>query len=318
MNSIARKHHYLPQAYLAAFTDTESKDGQFYVLDKNSGYYFRTSPKNVAAERDFNRVDVEGKPPDVLEQALSPFEDRAVQACRNVNRTKTFPSDEDYDYIINLLCLIAVRNPQMRTSFNQAREQTLNIIGDLLVSDEKIWKHHLKKAQESGYVEQNDVSFEEMKRFIEDRNYKIEFAPEGNLQVEFHAFDGLLPLLGKRLWSLLVAPNSGPCFVCSDHPVVLTRKKLGSLAPIGYGLKNTEVVFPLGPRTCFYGVYEEPLRTVVTMKPAQIAIMNSRVADSAERHVFSKTDTFIIWYNGEIREVVYRSNKPIKSTSNNT
>jgi len=174
----------------------------------------------------------------------------------------------------------------------------------------------LKKAQEAGYVEQNDVSFEEMKRFIEEHNYKIEFAPEGNLRVEFPVLNGLLPLLGERIWSLLVAPNSGPSFVCSDHPVVLTWKKLGGHGPIGYGLKKTEIFFPLGPRTGFYGVYEEHLPTVVTMKPAQVAIMNRRVAESAKRHVFSKTDMFIIWYKGKIREVKCGSNKSIKPTSN--
>jgi hypothetical protein len=34
------------------------KEGQFYVLDPDSGKCFRTIPYNVAAERDFNRVDL--------------------------------------------------------------------------------------------------------------------------------------------------------------------------------------------------------------------------------------------------------------------
>jgi hypothetical protein len=99
MTSTARRHHYLPQVYLAGFTDTGTKDGQFHVLDIHSGTCFRTSPKNVAAERDFNRVDFEGKPPDVIEQELSPFEERAGQAIRKVNRTNTYPSDEDFNWI---------------------------------------------------------------------------------------------------------------------------------------------------------------------------------------------------------------------------
>ncbi|MCK4348666.1 MAG: DUF4238 domain-containing protein, partial [Thermoplasmatales archaeon] len=61
MKSTARRHHYLPQAYLAAFTRTGSKDDQFFVLDVHSGRPFSTSPINVAVERDFNRVDIEGR-----------------------------------------------------------------------------------------------------------------------------------------------------------------------------------------------------------------------------------------------------------------
>lgn len=307
MTSTARRHHYLPQVYLAGFTDTGKKDGQFHVLDICSETCFPTSPKNVAVERDFNRVDVEGKPPDVVEKALSPFEERAGQAIRNVNRMQTFPNDEDFNWIIHLLCLIAVRNPQLRKSFNRSRELAIRVIEDLLVSDEKIWAHHLRKAQEAGYVRETSISFEEFKRSIKEAEYQIEFLPEGNLRVELRTFDKILQILGRRIWSLLVAPSSGPDFICSDHPVALTWKNSANRGPIGYGLKNTEVFFPLGPKTGFYGVYEEPLRTVVHVKPAQVAMMNTRVAQSAERHVFSTRETFFRWDKGEVIEVDCKS-----------
>lgn len=306
MTSTARRHHYLPQAYLAAFTDTGTKDGRFYILD-SSGACFRTSPNAVAAERDFNRVDVEGKPIDIIEQELSTFEDSATQAIRNVNCMQTFPNDEDINWIINLLCLIAVRNPQLRKSFNRSRELAIRVIEDLLVSDEKIWAHHLKKAQEAGYVGETSISFEEFKRSIQEGEYQIEFAPVSNLRVEFNTFDKILQLLGQRIWSLFIAPTPGPDFICSDHPVTLTWKSSANQGPIGYGLKNTEIFFPLGPKTGFYGVYEEPLPTIVHMKPAQVAMMNTGVAQSAERHVFSARETFFLWEKGEVVEVDCRS-----------
>jgi hypothetical protein len=306
MTSTARRHHYLPQAYLAAFTDTGTKDGRFYVLD-SSGACFRTSPNAVAAERDFNRVDVEGKSIDIIEQEFSTFEDAATQAIRNVNRLQTFPNDEDFNWIINFLCLIAVRNPQLRKSFNRSRELTIRVIEDLLVSDEKIWVHHLKKDQEAGYVGETSISFQEFKRSIKEGEYKIEFAPADNLRVEFRTFDKILRLLWRRIWSLFVASSSGPDFICSDHPVALTWKNSASRGPIGYGLKNTEIFFPLGPKTGFYGVYEEPMPPIVHMKPAQVAMMNTRVVQSAERHVFSARETFFLWDKGEVIEVDCRS-----------
>jgi len=245
---------------------------------------------------------------DVLEQALSPFEESAVQAIRNVNKTKTFPTDEGCNYIINLLCLFAVRNPQLRKSLNRSRELAIRVIEDLLVSDEKIWAHHLKKAQEAGYVAETSVSFEEYKRSIEEGEYQIEFTPESNLRIEFRTFGKILQILGQRIWSLLVAPSSGPDFICSDHPVALTWKSSGDGGKIGYGLKNTEVFFPLGPRTGFYGVYEESPGTVVNINPEQVALMNRLVAYNAERHVFSAKDTFFLWDGGEVIEVNCASN----------
>ena len=310
MTSTARRHHYLPQAYLSAFTCTGSKDEQFFVLDVHTGRPFRTAPINVAVERDFNRVNIEGKPIDVIENALSSFEVQAVMSIRNVIESEKFPNDENCNWILNLLCLIAIRNPQRRKSFNHSREQLIHRIGDLLVSDKKIWNQHVRKMQEAGENFNADVSFDDVKRFIKGRKYRLEFFPEGNLRVEFHTFDKILPLLGQRTWSVLVAPTDGPEFICSDHPVTLVWKS-GKDGPVGYGLKETEVFFPLGRKVGFYGVFETPLRQVVKLKPSQVAMMNKRVALNAERHVFSALESFFIWYDSTIREVqcgVYKAN----------
>ena len=45
-----------------------------------------------------------------------------------------------------------------------------------------------------------------MKRFVEQRRYEITFSP---LDIEFRVFNKLLPILGQRIWSLLIAPTDG-------------------------------------------------------------------------------------------------------------
>jgi len=299
--SIARKHHYVPQAYLSAFTSEGTKDSQFFVLDVEGGRAFCTSPGNVSAKRDFNRIDVEGLSPDAVENALAPFEGEAVNAIRRVIENQSFPSDSDWNLILNLLALIAVRNPWMRNSFNRSREQLLRMIGDMLASDESLWNAHVQKAREAG-ENMPDVPFEEFKSFIEKDDYDLVFHPQENLRVEFNALDKVLPLLGQRTWSVLVAPPTGPEFICSDHPVTLAWKN-GRKGPVGYGLRETEVFFPLGRRVGFYGTYETPLKPVVNCRPLNVAIMNERVMNNAERHVYSALNTFSVWYNGAIQEI---------------
>lgn len=302
-NSTARRHHYLPQAYLAAFTSTGSKGDQLCVFDIHSRHPFRTSLKNVAIENDFNRINIEGVLPDAIEQALAPFEQQAVTAIRNVLKREEFPDDEDYIWILNLIGLIAVHNPSLRNSFNHSLEQVGHCLSDLLVSDKNIWEQYVKKAREVGETIIGDVSFEDMKRSVEDRKYRIEVPTEKNLHVEFRAFGKLLPILFQRTWSVLVAPKDGPEFICSDHPVTLFRKRRMS-DPVGYASKETEVFFPLGRRIGFYGVFEAPLPPVVTLQPEHVGRMNRRVEMNAERHVFSALQSFFVWHKGQIREVV--------------
>lgn len=304
MKTPSRKHHYLPQGYLAAFTDTGAKDGQFYVLDPDTGKCFRTSPKNVASQRDFNRVDVDGHPPDVVEQALSPVEGLMIEACRRVIETQAYPSDEDYNYILNLIGLIAVRNPKLRASFNRASAHSMNIISHMLVSNKQTFEHHIGKAKEAGYLNSEDNStYEDMKSFIEGGEYDYEFLPEGNLRIELNTLDTILPLLGKRTWSVFIAPNPEPKFICSDHPVTLVWKDPSIRGPVGFALKNTEVFFPLGPTVGLYGTYETPQNEVVKLSPTNVAKMNRRLTDNSEKHVYSTSSSFLVWYEGEILEV---------------
>lgn len=302
MKSTARRHHYLPQAYLSAFTNTNKKDGRFFVLNIKDGISFRTSPLNVAIERDFNKVDIEGQPSDAIEQVLSQFEEKAVQAIRKTIEKETFPNDQDYNLILNILGLIAIRNPLSRKLFNRARESVLNRLADQLVSNREAWNYGTKKSKVTDQEIEHTVSFEQMKHFVEERHYHIEFSPEENLRIEFQVFNELLPILGKRTWSLFLAPTEGPDFICSDHPVTLAWKN-ESDAPVGYELMGTEVFFPLGRRVGFYGTFEKELPPVVKLKPLKVAAMNGRVALNADQHVFSALEKFFILYQGEIREV---------------
>ena len=298
----ARRHHYISQGYLAAFTDTGTKEGKFWVMNVESGNCFSTSPINVGVARDFNRIDADTQPIDALESALASFEGEAVDVIRRVLVNRRFPNPTEFNVILNLVGLIAVRNPRGRDTLNEAREQTAHMVGDLLVSDRRIFESYVRKAAEAGYVSDTNVSFEKVKKFVEERRYTIEFHPQGNSRIEFATFDKLLPILGQRTWSLLLPPPGGPEFICSDHPVTLIWK--GERAdPIGFGLRQTEVFVPLGREVGLYGTFEDPFSPVVNLGAEAVAELNARSAAHAERQVFSCLKTFKIKHEGLVREV---------------
>lgn len=272
-------------------------------MDVESRAFFRTSPVNVGAERDFNRVDIEGHPVDAVEHALASFEGEVATALGTVIRSEEYPSDEDLNLILNLLGVIAIRNPRARGSHNRFRATVLRRINELLVSDRRIFDSYVERARESGHEISDSVSFESIKRFVDDGNYRFEFHPQENLRVEFNALDSILPLLGQRTWSLLVAPPRGPEFVCSDHPVTLRRKGDRS-GPIGLGTLETEVFFPIGRRVGFYGVFEAPWDQVIRCEPELVAEMNRRVFFNTNRQVYSALERFYVWDEGRIREVL--------------
>lgn len=79
----ARNHHFVPQCYLKGFARHRNKP-KVRVIDLRQRKTFETNPKNIAAERDFNRVEIAGHPPDAIEAAFSRFESQLAPALDRI------------------------------------------------------------------------------------------------------------------------------------------------------------------------------------------------------------------------------------------
>ena len=179
MKNVARNHHFVAQGYRAGFTDDGTHDGthdgRLTVFDLVSRKTFRTRPRNVAAQRDFNRVDLEGRTPDDLERSLGDFEGKAISAIRCVQERGGHLTDDELNHVVTLMTLLVVRNPRLRRAVNTARRHEVRIIGDILTSDRRIYEHHVAKAKRDGFVPKHmDVPFEEIAEFVKADQYTVE------------------------------------------------------------------------------------------------------------------------------------------------
>ena len=299
----ARNHHFVPRGYLNGFTDTGTKDGRVFVTDLTARSTFWTNPRNIAAERDFNRVEVEGHEHDAIEQSLGEFEGKACAVIRHIRTSGELPGDEELSYVLNLMTLLIVRNPRGRRAMNAARKQEVRIIGSMLTADRRLFDHHVRKAKEEGFIPQDaDVSFEEMKRFIDEDNYTVE--QTSSVTAELAIFQDVLNTLGERHWSLALADVDSPCFVTCDHPVAITPRQHPGGGPIGYGTPETEVTFPLGPRHVLIGVLERPFKERLKATARHVAVINARTVNHADRQVYSSAEQITIVRNGSIARLV--------------
>jgi len=247
MKKLARNHHFVPQGYLAGFTHDGTRNGWLFVSDLVSRSTFWTKPRNVAAERDFNCIDADGREPDALETAFGEFEGWTASVLRGIRETSQLPSDDDLSYVVNLMALLVVRNPKRRRAMNAARRHEVRSIGSMLASDRRLFQGHVSRAKEEGFIRKDlNVSFEEMRQFLKDERYSITVSTGESLSVEMGVFSTTLELLGSRHWSLVTAAADAPDFVTCDHPVGVVFKDSKQGGPIGYGTPRTEVTFPLG------------------------------------------------------------------------
>jgi hypothetical protein len=200
---IARRHHYVPQCYLRGFVLDRDRP-QLFVIDGKKQSSFRTTPANLAAKRDFHRIEVDGYPPDALENAFSGFEAEVSKALDRIITTRSINNDNDRAHLLNLMALIAIKNPRHRDSWRTAQEQLWKRVFDLATATPERWASQIRRAKADGYIDVNaDEDYRRAREFVEADQYMITVPTDRHLELEMKAFDTVLPLfLSPKLGAL--------------------------------------------------------------------------------------------------------------------
>ena len=120
---------------------TGKGDYELTVANLATGRFFETNPRNVGGERDFNRIEIEGHPPDALEQMLAGFEADAAESIRRTGESRKFEGD-DRRNILNLMALLVVRSPQMREHIRKHHERLMKMMLSLTLVSKQRWEEH--------------------------------------------------------------------------------------------------------------------------------------------------------------------------------
>jgi Protein of unknown function (DUF4238) len=255
----ARRHHYVPQCYLKGFCRYRNKP-RLFVVDVRQLRTFTTPPANVAAERDFHSVEIDGLPSDAFENAFSKFESGLSQSLERIIATRSIAHETDHANLLNLVAAIAVKNPTHRESFRHFEEQVIKQIMHLATATRERWEDQMRRAKAAGYVKADaDTDYERMKGFVDCDEYNIKLSPGHHLQLELSAIDKILPLLFARKWLLLRAPKGSSGFVTCDYPACLMwsgPERRNNFFPPGHGLHGTQLVFPVSRELAIIGAFE--------------------------------------------------------------
>ncbi len=298
----ARRHHWVPQCYLKGFTKDRNKTSHLYVVDGFEKKSFLAPPSKVAVERDFNRVDIEGQHHNAVESAFSEFETLVSDALYRIDAEVNFSNENDRVLVLNLIALLAVRNPRMREMMRSAKERQSEVIMDLLLSSKERWSSALQKAGQAGFVNTDSkVTFGEMRDFVDRGEYDIEVPTTEHVINELELFDEILPCLVARKWTLITANSSSGGFITCDHPVVLKwdgTQKREPRSPPGFALLGTEVVFPLSRRLALSGMFNGEELTGMGTTELVVAINGMTIAN-ASRQVYASDANFGYFINAE-------------------
>jgi hypothetical protein len=247
--STPRQHHIIPACYLSGFTDTGTAGGRIFVFDYLRNRHFETSPKTIARERDFYRIEEPGVDPNAIEMLLSEFESHAAPILSNVRDAGRFENNAAVKTVLSFAALVLVRNRHGQQRIGEGLSLSLrkhlaqgDIPRDLW---ERIRKSQIRMGVAADAVPEYDAAVDGARSGSWDpppvRILQLGLIPEMQ--------DAMLEAMLAHDWQAIATDSSkNGGFICSDSPLVW-----GSLDDIHNGQLNTpltdpdvEITFPVG------------------------------------------------------------------------
>lgn len=285
-------HHYVPQFYLRNFAEGVGRKARVWFFDEETRRADHTLVRNVASARYFNRIEADGHHPDAVEDALAKLESEMAGPLTEVIEARDFPSADHFSYVMNLAALLSVRNPGPRSQMEKFHQSIADKVLRLVTSSKEVWESQTRQMKEDGYELSGSVTFEDMKRFREEKRYTIVIDQTHLIGLEFEMIDPVLKTLSNRNWCFATAPE-GSQYATSDNPVCLewANELRRSNMPVGHGLRGTNLIFPLSPKVLLIGSFED-IPESISHTDEQVTSVNTIVARNSRRQIYAKSADF--------------------------
>ena len=290
-----KNHHYVPKMYLKHFSTGVGRKASITAIDIETGKLFRPRLRRIASETDFNKIEIEGEDPYAVEKALSAVETEISPALEEVIAARDFPSGKHRNLILNLMAMLAVRNPRVRETFGAFLADIHGMTLQAMLQSRERWENIVKQVEEKSGTPAPKVDYDDVKHALQTGQIEVRADKTYLVKLDLEMVDPVLHALNRRPWSFLSA-ESGNQFVTSDDPVVLDffdgRARTLMRSP-GFGVPETFVFFALSPNLALYGPLDAP-ELPSTLDPNRVAAINGMTMRNARRHALASSEDFVV------------------------
>lgn len=280
--------------YLSGFTRNRDKNSQLYIVDSSVEHAFVSTPQNVAAERKFNQVAMEGENPCSADQGYAQFESELAPALARTNSKGDFSDDADRALILRLIAQLAVLGAERTEVIRHYMQETARRLSEFGIANRQGWESQKGKAAEAGIEDAAHCTYEELRSLVERGDETVATHTTGHLARDLQSVTTLYNLLHRRSWIVAKAAHGSGGFITSDRPVTLSwddmEMEAGFYAP-GFGLQGTTVFFPLTKELVMRGRFDGRVGTL-ELPVASVAGINSRTVFYAGHQIYAETESF--------------------------
>ena len=276
----ARAHHYVPQCWLAGFTESCNPDGLLYVTDLKRKKQWRCKPSEAGHRRDFYRID-DGSLNDPLavEATFSKIESEIAPIFQALMTEKRGPKNEyELSMLIEYMAIQWIRVPTFRVIIGR---NVYSHFKEEVLSSPDAWQ---QTKQRLGMPDDPETDYKRVLAAWESGDIVFSGQPAFYLKEGLQLIEEIDRLLKEYKWGWHIS-SSGQ-FVGFDSPVAMD-------GPAGraVGFQSAGIVtYPVNRYLLLYGTREEIeppfLNTVL------IARHNAFAMRSADEQVYSHRPDF--------------------------
>jgi hypothetical protein len=281
-----KKHHYVPQFYLAGFTQLGATDDLLYVFDGETGKQRPSKPINEGYKKHLYRID--GDDPSAVESMFSNVENEASHIFREIVATRALPSKPaDMGSLLTFAALQAVRPSHRMQWLDKANVATTRTILDVITAHEDRFRALVTRFEQNTGKRLKNPSRLDLRRFGAEAPLKTNNTRlvDNMLQVS----GAIAETMSDRNWSLVIAGDDCPDFATSDNPVCIgPGPGFPPGMPLGFGSPKSVVTYPLTRRFALRGTFEDVVPRALIADRSLVAGMNSVIILAAHRFVWSR------------------------------
>lgn len=266
----ARKHHYVPAAYLGRFATPPGRQGYLFVYDAEKGTSWTAKAETQALEKDLYRVD--GADPLKVEAALSSAENGLMKAIHRIERgERHLPDVSKVAWFVALQCL---RSPEQLHAAKEFMESVANGMLRMVTQTRERFDAATSRIRQnvSGFGEEPMPTWEEMRDAVASGSVRMTASTGAAAGVSLSAFDAASFGLENRQNTLFVGD---PLLCTSTHPVVVWG---------GAGLLQADsVMMAVSPRVLFVSLLGERCHRWMAAPDGLFGLFNIVLAAQSRR-----------------------------------
>lgn len=304
-----KRHHYIPQSYLARF----ASNGLLSVYDRELRQFRTQLPKDTAVQTHYySIVDAKGKRHQVLEGMLARLDGDAVNAISRIEEQEQL-SSHDRQVLSFFGSYLMLRVPNFEKRVNDFEEQKMRKIAKVAFASEQRAKEVIEQAIKAKRLDESRVSGISPKDMVEfaqdDTRYDVVISRNISLEAMQRQAKQIATIFSQMDWVFNKAVR-GASFITCDNPLtLLPATDFERDIHYEYGTKDVQKVLPLSQRTCLVMLDKGNRFGFVQLSRQEVRNVNIAIALNSDRFIIASNERLL-------RRIVERSGLSEQKTNN--